>query len=133
MEARFASAPQAARPARSSGKCPGQAPGPARASGTERRRYGDGDGRQSHPTVYLAWLVNVLQALQTHSRPTNPQSGLTATGCLACADPLAPSIAPVYAPKGSGAWSLVPPGLVGDFDKEANKRLQLFAHSCGPS
>lgn len=64
-------------------------------------------GRQSHPTVYLAWLDDLLQ---THSRPTNPQSGLTAKGCLACADPLATSIAPVYAPKGPSAWSLVPPG-----------------------
>lgn len=106
MEARFAPAPQAACPARSSGKCPGEAPGPASQWNRTAsvRRWG-WTRRQSHPTVpCVARQRLVLQALQTHSRPTNPQSGLTATGCLACADPLAPSIACIRA---QGARRLV--------------------------
>lgn len=72
MEARFAPAPQAACPARSSsGKCPGEAPGPARASGTERsvRRWGwtpiAPDGAPCTPRQRPPSSANPLQAYQS--------------------------------------------------------------------
>jgi hypothetical protein len=85
LEARFASAPQAACPARtSSGKCPGEAPGAARASGTERRRYGHGDANRTRLCTLLGsstsskLSANPLQAYQSTVWPN--RDGLLGLG-----------------------------------------------------